>query len=570
MKSRLTKKNKLIKKNNIIKTKKMGIYHLFSKNEINLGELFSKIMYLNEIDVFFGVPSDLNMPILDAILDAKIDNKIKFIGCRNELNASYMAEGYARTKPFAYCVVGSMVGTLSAANGFANSICEKNPVLMIAGGNNSNDILEGKLSHHTLFKGINDQIKSFEVFNTLAGEDNTFIINSLNTFGIFNTLENISNSLINFNSAYVHIPVNFQKIKGNFDFSTIVSSHFNTAKNDFEQFKFYNIVNEWIKNNYMDDRSKISKLKPVFLFGPAYNHYSKFISLADENFYNLMDSINASLFFTMDAKGILDETKKNVIGYYWGGVTEEYKLKYFENSEAIVYIGVEFSDYTTSGYTSVFTPHFTINCKNIFINNKQNVRLNNIHENKTSKIISYSIQDVLNSNTDLFVETGSSWYQSALIKLPQGCRFNISMKYASIGWCFPASIGNAFANPKRKTICLTGDGAFQCILQELVTAETYNVNLTLIIINNNIYQIENVLDDEKYNHLPEIDYEAMAKSMKCKSVTTCTIDNFKTTLQKYNSLPGFNIIVLKISDRVVNDLMKNWAILVSKYNAHYP
>jgi TPP-dependent 2-oxoacid decarboxylase len=97
-------------------------------------------------------------------------------------------------------------------------------------------------------------------------------------------------------------------------------------------------VNEWIKNNYIDDRSKLSKLKPVFLFGSAYNHYSKFISLVDENFYNLMDSINASLFFTMDAKGILDETKKNVIGYYWGGVTEEYKLKYFENSEAIVSI----------------------------------------------------------------------------------------------------------------------------------------------------------------------------------------------------------------------------------------
>ena len=494
-----TKKNKKTKGTQK-KTKK-------NKKPINLGGLFSKILLQNGIDVFFGVPSDLNMPILDSMLE----EKVKFIGCRNELNASYMAEGFARTKPFAYVVVGSMVGSLSAANGFANSICEKTPVLMISGGNNTNDILDGKLSHHTLYTGINDQIKSFEVFTTLAGEDNAFMINSLNSFGIKNTVTNISNSLTTFNSAYVQIPVNLQKVQGDFDYSNIISNQFNNTINNFEEFKFYNIVNEWIKNNYDNDKTIVSKLKPVFLFGSAYNHYSKFITLADENFYNLMDTINASMFYTIDAKGILDESNKNVIGYYWGGITEEYKLKYFENATVIVYIGVDFSDYTTSGYTSIFKPNFAINCKNIFINNKQNVRLNKIHLSDTSKTITSSIQDELNSNTDIFVDTGSSWFYGAYLKLPKECRYNISIKYGSIGWCFPASIGNAFANPSRKTICLTGDGAFQCVLQELVTSQTYNVNLTLILINNNVYQIENVLDNRKYNDLPDIDYGAMAR-----------------------------------------------------------
>ena len=553
-----TKKNKKTKGTQK-KTKK-------NKKTINLGGLFSKILLQNGIDVFFGVPSDLNMPILDSMLE----EKVKFIGCRNELNASYMAEGFARTKPFAYVVVGSMVGSLSAANGFANSICEKTPVLMISGGNNTNDILDGKLSHHTLYTGINDQIKSFEVFTTLAGEDNAFMINSLNSFGIKNTVTNISNSLTTFNSAYVQIPVNLQKVQGDFDYSNIISNQFNNTINNFEEFKFYNIVNEWIKNNYDNDKTIVSKLKPVFLFGSAYNHYSKFITLADENFYNLMDTINASMFYTIDAKGTLDESNKNVIGYYWGGITEDYKLQYFEDSTVIVYIGVDFSDYTTSGYTSIFKPNFAINCKNIFINNNRNVRLNKINPSNTSKIISSSVQDELTSNTDVFVDTGSSWFYGACMKLPKECRYNISIKYGSIGWCFPASIGNAFANPSRKTICLTGDGAFQCVLQELTTAQTYNVNLTLILINNNVYQIENVLDNRKYNDLPDIDYGAMAKAMNCKSVTTCDINNFKTTLKKYNALHGFNIIVLKISDLAIDDLMKKWAQLVSQYTTHYP
>ena len=146
-----------------------------NKKKLNFGELFSKILLNNNINYFFGVPSDLNMPFLDGM----IENKIIFIECRNELNASYMSEGFSRTKPFSICTVGSMVGSLSAANGFANSICEQNPILMITGGNNNNDIKEGKLSHHTLVKGIEDQSKSYKVFLSLNGQENTFNIQSL-------------------------------------------------------------------------------------------------------------------------------------------------------------------------------------------------------------------------------------------------------------------------------------------------------------------------------------------------------------------------------------------------------
>ena len=159
---------KNIKNNNFTRRK----YNKISQKSTNLGNLFSKILINNNINIFFGVPSDLNMPILDAMLK----EPVKFIGCRNELNASYMCDGYSRTKPFSILVVGSMVGSLSASNGFANSICEKNPVLMISGGNNSNDELEGKLSHHTLFRGNQDQIKSYEIFSVLCGQENTFQI----------------------------------------------------------------------------------------------------------------------------------------------------------------------------------------------------------------------------------------------------------------------------------------------------------------------------------------------------------------------------------------------------------
>lgn len=157
-----------------------------------------------------------------------------------------------------------------------------------------------------------------------------------------------------------------------------------------------------------------------------------------------MEQINAYVFYTIDAKGILDESNKNVVGYYWGGITEEYKLDYFKQSKALFYIGVDLSDYTSAGYSALFKPHYTYNCKNISVKNTFNLKLKNrLTFNDTSKKISKILTNNITCSTDLFIETGSSWFYGSQIKLPKGSRYNISMNYGSIGWCFPASIGNA-------------------------------------------------------------------------------------------------------------------------------
>lgn len=45
---------------------------------------------------FFGVPGDYNLQFLDHIIDHQ---HITWVGCTNELNAAYAADGYARCKP---------------------------------------------------------------------------------------------------------------------------------------------------------------------------------------------------------------------------------------------------------------------------------------------------------------------------------------------------------------------------------------------------------------------------------------------------------------------------------------
>src|SRR6266436_4689246 len=59
----------------------------------------------------FGVPGDYAFPVGDAV---DRNPHIKWIGCSNELNASYAADGYARARGAAMLCTTYAVGELSA------------------------------------------------------------------------------------------------------------------------------------------------------------------------------------------------------------------------------------------------------------------------------------------------------------------------------------------------------------------------------------------------------------------------------------------------------------------------
>jgi len=63
----------------------------------------------------FGVAGDYAFPLCDAVDRSK---EVKWIGCSNELNASYAADGYARIGGAAMLVTTYGVGELSALNGY--------------------------------------------------------------------------------------------------------------------------------------------------------------------------------------------------------------------------------------------------------------------------------------------------------------------------------------------------------------------------------------------------------------------------------------------------------------------
>src|ERR1700739_3009997 len=111
------------------------------------------------VDAIFGVAGDFAFPVQDAIVN---DPKIDWVGCCNELNAGYAADGYGRLRGVGVLSTTYGVGELSAINAVAGSYAEHVPVFHLT-GMPSMPVQAGRsLVAHTLGNG------EFDLFYKMA------------------------------------------------------------------------------------------------------------------------------------------------------------------------------------------------------------------------------------------------------------------------------------------------------------------------------------------------------------------------------------------------------------------
>jgi acetolactate synthase I/II/III large subunit len=73
----------------------------------------------------------------------------------------------------------------------------------------------------------------------------------------------------------------------------------------------------------------------------------------------------------------------------------------------------------------------------------------------------------------------------------------------TMGYGLPAAIGAQFANPDKRVVCLSGDGSFQMMTQELMTATVYGLPVITVIVNNKslgmVRQWQEMFYEERYS-----------------------------------------------------------------------
>jgi acetolactate synthase-1/2/3 large subunit len=91
---------------------------------------------------------------------------------------------------------------------------------------------------------------------------------------------------------------------------------------------------------------------------------------------------------------------------------------------------------------------------------------------------------------------------------------------SGVGWGLPAAIGAKLGNPDKKVYCLTGDGGFGYVMNELETAARYNVKIITVVFNNSILGFQKHWEKMTFGKtvecdLSNVDYSRVAEALGC-------------------------------------------------------
>ncbi|TPR40031.1 alpha-keto acid decarboxylase family protein [Apilactobacillus micheneri] len=486
--------------------------------------LLDVVNYMGANDIF-GVPGDYNLQFLDHITHR---SDLNWTGNANELNASYMADGYAREKGFATFVTTFGVGELSAINGLSGSIAEHVPVLEIVGAPTNNVQNNGSLVHHTFGDHKFDR---FEKAHRQLGIKAV----KLNSEHAIDQINDVAKYIYETKKpAYIILPTNLVEMEVNQSLKNDIPSLF--INKEINSDKAFNQIKSSINNSE----------KPVIIMGHEVDRFNVFDDIKAFSSNNNIPILDLGL-----GKGNIDESFANFVGTYNGQISDESVNKYVENADTVILIGAKLTDSVTGGFTQQFNEQNTIvlNYENANIygksvdedydfktimsylsnakldlslpeikdeNDKLEVKSSN---NKlTQSFYDNAVRQFTSDNNTIVAEQGTSFFGLASQRLPEGAKFFGQPLWGSIGYAFPAALGNQIANKDRRVVLSTGEGSLQLTIQELGLAFREKLNPVMFVIDNSGYTVERVIHgmNEHYNDVPKLNYGLMPKAFGAK------------------------------------------------------
>jgi pyruvate decarboxylase/indolepyruvate decarboxylase len=478
---------------------------------------------------YFMVPGDYNLVLLDELLRNK---QVQQVGCCNELNAAYAAEGYARARGVGALVVTFNVGALSAINGVAGAYAERLPVIFVSAGCNTNDPVANHLVHHSL--GTHDLSYQYEMLRQVTCAA-VRIQHSEDAPGLIDHA--FRSALRERKPAYIEIACNL---------STAPCA----APPPFETVSTSEPSSSPALAAAVDAAAALldGARRPLLLAGPLLRSYG-----AIDAFRELAEAIGCAVAVMPAAKGFFPEDHPQFIGIYWGGVSSPGCEPIVDWSDMVLAAGPMFTDYTTVGWTAVpvherlidvgprsvrcpGTEYTDVALADLLSGLARKVGKNDTtlgqfrrEERRvpagaaaeggngalanaplTRIELFRQIEKALDEKTTLLVETGDSWFNGMYLHLPAGAKFEIEMQWGSIGWAVPASFGYGVGlDADRRLVSVIGDGSFQLSAQEVANMIRHGQRTLIFLVNNRGYVIESEIHDGPYNYIKNWDYAAL-------------------------------------------------------------
>ena len=555
----------------------------------SVGEYLGRRLEHVGVRHYLTVPGDFNLVLLDQLLK---NPRLQLIGCCNELNAGYAAEGYARSNGIGAFVVTYGVGGLSALNAVACAYAEDLPVIAISGGINSDSEADGHVIHHALGEVRYDYQRQIYARVTAGA----FAIRRLDDAPAVIDRA-IATALRHRKPVYLEIDCNLAAL----DVPAPTARRFEGRPRSDPAALAAAVAHA--------AHLLATATRPVLVAGPRIRPPETRAA-----FQKLADAGGYAVAAQPAAKGMFPEDHPAFAGLYWGPVSSPGVAALVESADAYLFAGGLLSDYSTTGYSAMIDP------KKLLLASPEDVRLpgarytgvaladflaglaEKVRPNRTSldqfrlassgppvvmngaeasaplttQSVFAGVQSALNSKTALLVETGDSWFNGLKLQLPRNCRFEIQFQAGSIGWCCPAALGYELGSPTpTRVVAMIGDGSFQLTAQEVSTMVRYGAKPVIVLVNNRGYTIEAEIHDGPYNRIKNWDYAGLMDVFNAGEgnglgLHAKTVGEFDAAMERALGHDGPCLIEVPIDPHDCSRELREWGSRVAAANGRAP
>ncbi|EJZ4492981.1 alpha-keto acid decarboxylase family protein [Salmonella enterica] len=476
----------------------------------------------------FGVPGDYNLQFLDHVIDHPT---LRWVGCANELNAAYAADGYARMSGAGALLTTFGVGELSAINGIAGSYAEYVPVLHIVGAPCSAAQQRGELMHHTLgdgdFRHFYRMSQAISAASAILDEQNA----------CFEIDRVLGEMLAARRPGYIMLPADVAK-KTAIPPTQALALPVHEAQSGVETaFRYH------ARQCLMNSR-RIAPLAD-FLAGrfglrPLLQRWMAETPIA-----------HATLLM---GKGLFDEQHPNFVGTYSAGASSKEVRQAIEDADRVICVGTRFVDTLTAGFTQQLPTERTLEIQpyasrigETWFNLPMAQAVSTLRElclecafappptrsagqpvridkgELTQESFWQTLQQYLKPGDIILVDQGTAAFGAAALSLPDGAEVVVQPLWGSIGYSLPAAFGAQTACPDRRVILIIGDGAAQLTIQEMGSMLRDGQAPVILLLNNDGYTVERAIHGaaQRYNDIASWNWTQIPPALNAAQQAEC-------------------------------------------------
>lgn len=489
-----------------MKTCKVGEYLLLRLQQAGIRHLF-------------GVPGDYNLQFLDSVIDHP---EITWVGCANELNAAYAADGYGRCNGAAALLTTFGVGELSAINGIAGSYAEYVPVIHIVGAPASTAQQQGDCVHHSLGDG------DFRHFSRMAEEVSaaSAVLTAENAVEEIDRV--ISEALHQHRPGYLLMAVDVAQAEVELPPPTSPVSAPRSAAEAFAR----------AAESLLASAQRVALLADFLA--------SRWQLQAPLAALRQLRAIPAATLLM--GKGVLDEQQLGFVGTYAAEGSTPQVRSAIEDTDVTICVGVRFTDTVTAGFTQQLPaarlidlqPFHAVVAGETFapLTMEQALRaLEPLFRQYgaqwalgptpastrepvddvlvTQRAFWQAMQHFLRPGDIILADQGTAAFGAAALQLPQAAQLLVQPLWGSIGYTLPAAFGAQTAQPDRRVILIIGDGSAQLTIQELGSMQRDGQQPIIFLLNNEGYTVERAIHGahQRYNDIAQWNWTALPQAL---------------------------------------------------------